>query len=555
LLSLFAGQAASVVYNARLLAETQHRLQELEVVNRVSTALRSANTLDEMLPIFLEETLSLFHTNSGNIALFDEQSKVFQTQVTSGWFDNFKTFLPHTDQGISAQVMKGGAIYLSPEFASDPLANPEVHQWIPTGWGGACLPIRSGREIIGLFYIAIELPRRLGDPEIHLLVTLTEMVGNAIHRARLLEKTEKQVARLTALRKVDQAISASLDLRLTLKVLLEQVDSQLKADAACVLLLNPYTLTLEHQSSYGFRTKLIDSQYLRLGEGYASRAILEKKAIHMEALSEEQLDPAFAKLVKAESINSYHVIPLVAKGHVLGVLETYYRAPHQPNQDWFDFFETLAGQAAIAIDNASLFDNLQHSNQNLILAYDRTLEGWARALELRDNETEGHSRRVTEMTLNLARTAGISDENLIHLRRGALLHDIGKMGIPDSILHKPSSLTDEEWVLMRQHPVLAYEMLRSIDYLLPALDIPYCHHEKWDGSGYPRGLKGEEIPLSARIFAVIDVWDALGSDRPYRKAWPREKIVAYIKDESGHHFDPKVVELFFDLLGSSQPVR
>jgi putative nucleotidyltransferase with HDIG domain len=207
----------------------------------------------------------------------------------------------------------------------------------------------------------------------------------------------------------------------------------------------------------------------------------------------------------------------------------------------------LARQAAIAIDNTELFNGLQRSNAELVLSYDTTLEGWSRALELRDRETEGHTQRVTEMTLRLARALGMSDKELSHARRGALLHDIGKMGVTDAILLKPGPLTDEEWDIMRQHPQFAYEMLSPIAYLRPALDIPYCHHEKWDGTGYPRGLKGEEIPLAARIFAVVDVWDALRSDRPYRPAWPKEKALEHIRAGSGTHFDPKVVEAFLEM--------
>jgi putative nucleotidyltransferase with HDIG domain len=193
-----------------------------------------------------------------------------------------------------------------------------------------------------------------------------------------------------------------------------------------------------------------------------------------------------------------------------------------------------------------MFNNLQRSNLELSLAYDSTLEGWAKALELRDQETEGHARRVVEMTLTLAKKMGIDQRELNHVRRGALLHDIGKMGIPDSILHKPGPLDEDEWELMKKHPIFAYNMLKSIEFLRPALDIPYCHHEKWDGSGYPRGLKGEKIPLAARIFALIDVWDALLSDRPYRDAWPKSKVFDYIQEQSGGHFDPKVIKAFFN---------
>lgn len=196
-----------------------------------------------------------------------------------------------------------------------------------------------------------------------------------------------------------------------------------------------------------------------------------------------------------------------------------------------------------------VIDDLQQFNMELAHAYDATIEGWARALELRDLETKGHSRRVTQMTLHLAHTIGMNGDQLMHVRRGALLHDIGKMSVPDEILLKPGPLTSDEWEIMRKHPVYAYKLLSSIAFLQPALDIPYYHHEKWDGSGYPRGLKREQIPLPARMFAVVDVWDALRSDRPYRSAWPEEKVYDYIESHAGGHFDPEIVSVFLDLEG------
>jgi putative two-component system response regulator len=189
-------------------------------------------------------------------------------------------------------------------------------------------------------------------------------------------------------------------------------------------------------------------------------------------------------------------------------------------------------------------ENLRRAHIDLQKAYDATLEGWAHALELRDSETQGHSMRVTQKTLELARAMGITDGDLDHVRRGALLHDIGKMGIPDAVLQKPGPLTAEEWTVMKRHPEYAYRLLSPIDYLRPALDIPYCHHERWDGTGYPRGLKGEEIPLSARVFAVVDVYDALSTDRPYRPAFTVDKINAHLAESAGSHFDPRVLDAF-----------
>jgi len=191
--------------------------------------------------------------------------------------------------------------------------------------------------------------------------------------------------------------------------------------------------------------------------------------------------------------------------------------------------------------------NLQRAHQALAQAYDETIEGWSRVLDLRDKETEGHTQRVTEVTVCLARALGVSEDEIVHLRRGALLHDIGKMGVSDLILQKPGALTDEEWAEMRRHPEYALQMLYPISYLRPALDIPFCHHERWDGSGYPRGLKGEEIPLAARIFSIVDVWDALLSNRPCRRGCTEESVLEYIRKHSGIFFDPKLVDAFIEL--------
>ncbi len=239
-------------------------------------------------------------------------------------------------------------------------------------------------------------------------------------------------------------------------------------------------------------------------------------------------------------------IPLLAKGQVRGVLEVFQREPLRLDADAYAFLEMLAGQAAIAIDNSDLFEHLQNSNAELSMAYDNTLEGWASALELRDKETEGHTRRVSELATRLAQAMGVRENEILHMYRGSLLHDIGKMGVPDSIVLKPGALTQEEWAIMRRHPQYAYDMLSPIAYLRKALEIPYCHHEKWDGTGYPRGLKSSQIPLTARIFAVVDVWDALTSDRPYREAWQKDKAAQYIREQAGLHFDPQAVRVFLD---------
>ena len=230
-------------------------------------------------------------------------------------------------------------------------------------------------------------------------------------------------------------------------------------------------------------------------------------------------------------------------------LETSARAILEPTSK--DVIEIQSASRDIT-ERKRAEEALQQAHNQLSDAYERTIEGWVRALDLRDRETEGHTQRVTEITVRVAAQLGFSEEELSHIKRGALLHDMGKIAIPDEILQKPGPLNEAEWERMRQHPQYAYDMLAPIEYLRPALDIPYYHHERWDGSGYPHGWKGEKIPLSARLFAIVDVWDALRSDRPYRKAIPRDQVIDYIKENSNLLFDPKLVEHFLKFVETNQ---
>jgi putative nucleotidyltransferase with HDIG domain len=235
--------------------------------------------------------------------------------------------------------------------------------------------------------------------------------------------------------------------------------------------------------------------------------------------------------------------PLVYNGKIMGMLNIVGSALTCEDVPTMQAF---ANQIAVALENARLVQKLQAANTALEVAYQKTLEGWVKALDLRDNETEGHTLRVAEATVKLANFMGFSQEDLQYVRHGALLHDIGKMAIPDSILRKPGPLSAEEWQVMKLHPLLAYNWLMPIDYLQQAIDIPYYHHEHWDGSGYVQGLAGDQIPYAARVFSIIDVWDAMRSDRPYRKAIPEQETLAYLREQSGKLFDPRVVEAFFD---------
>jgi len=527
------------------ITERKQRLRELEAIAEASAALRAAPTRAEMLPIILQQVLALLNADGAAFGIRDPASGDIVAELGSGeWAGDAGLRVPAGDAAM-AEVFATGQPCVADAAKLDPryfgTANVSRIGLV------AIVPLISQSRAIGALWLGRLAP--FSDVEERLLSAIADVAANAIQRATLYEATERNLQRLAALRAIDGAINASLDLRLTLNILVEQVLGQLRVDAADVLLLNSASRTLEYAAGRGFRSPVPDHSRWQASQGYAGRAVVERRTISLPDLSVAEPDPARAAGLAYEHFQAYHGVPLIAKGRVVGVIEIFQRAPLQPDAEWLNFLEALAEQAAIAIDSAKLFNDLQRSNLDLGLAYEATIEGWSRAMDLRDKETEGHTQRVTELTVRLARALGVSDDEIVHIRRGALLHDIGKMGVPDHILLKPGPLTEDEWARMRQHPGLAYEMLLPIAYLRPALDIPYCHHEKWDGTGYPRGLIGETIPLAARIFAVVDVWDALRSCRPYRAAWPEETVRDHIRSLSGTHFDPRVAEAFLQLGG------
>jgi PAS domain S-box-containing protein/putative nucleotidyltransferase with HDIG domain len=390
--------------------------------------------------------------------------------------------------------------------------------------------------------VIFNIPREREDFA-HILVSITDITA----RKTAEEQIKTQLQHMAALRAVDMAISASMDLQIVLRVLLNQVQQQLKVHSTSILLINPATQRLFFAAGAGFKSLAVERTDLRLGESYAGKAALERRIVAADDLS-TRFSLLATNGMEEDGFTDYLGIPLISKGSVKGVLEIFNRGKLPQDPRWLSLLDSMASQAAIAIDNATLFDEAKKANIRLREAYDATIEGWARALELRDGDTEGHSERVADLAVQLAHAAGVEDSQLVALRRGALLHDIGKMGIPDTILLKPSSLTEEEWVIMRKHPTLGKEMLETIEFLKESLDIPYCHHERWDGKGYPRGLKGEEIPLMARVFSIIDGWDALRSDRPYRKAMTDDEAWKIIIENSGKGYDPEVVKEFGRLI-------
>jgi len=368
------------------------------------------------------------------------------------------------------------------------------------------------------------------------------------------EQTQMHLKRVTILHDIDKAITTHTDLRVMIDTIIKNVIEWIGVDAVALLIPSLDGKTMDLAAHAGFAKPIVENI-----DNLTDQLIEEAHKAKYEPIYFS--NPQNGEMLEKDSTRlrscykSGATLPLLAKDQLKGYLHLYSRQPIYFDTDWQNFLTALAMQTAIAIDNTEMFYKMEMTNLELSAAYDATITGWSQALELRDKETKGHSERVTDLTLQIAATMGIPSDQLIHIKRGVLLHDIGKMGIPDSILFKPGPLAENEWAVMRQHPIYAFQLLSPISYLREAMDIPFCHHEKWDGSGYPRGLKGMEIPLAARIFAVVDVWDALCSSRPYRPAWSKKNALEYIQKESGKHFDPTVVEAFFKVIqnGSHQP--
>lgn len=547
-------------YSEALVRKLEEKMLQLERINKRQNALYQAScemvthhSPREMILMVLRNVVETAGYQQANYFEYDPVDRKLSLTSSSGFSQETETryrsqleFKLGEEQGLVGKAAESLKVINIADTKSDP-------RWIvmdDTINSALFVPVVFEKRLIGVMALFSREKNAFGLDDVQNITALTNSLAVAIENSEKESQLQRQLRKVSALHTIDMTINSKIDLRSALKAILKISVEQLAVDAADVVLFNPYSLTYDFAAGYGYITNLANAPEKRERMILAERAIMERRMIHDTGEVRDLFSPSMRAIWDGEGVKGYWGVPLVARGEIRGVLEIISRKPFDPGPDWLAYLETLAGQTAIAIDSIGMLEQLQRSNIDLRVAYDATIEGWSKALDLRDNETENHTLRVVEMSLRLAEKMGIKNEDLIHIKRGALLHDIGKMGVPDSILHKPGPLTDEEWVIMRQHPQFAYEMLSQISYLHRALDIPSCHHEKWDGSGYPRGLKGEQIPLAARLFAVVDVWDALRSDRPYRKAWADDRVMDYIKEESGKHFDPAVVTAFLELLSS-----
>ncbi|HEX2981590.1 MAG TPA: HD domain-containing phosphohydrolase [Anaerolineaceae bacterium] len=537
------GKVSGAIVTLQDITELVQQRVNMEALLNLTTTLRNTTTRTEMYSVLLSKIMDLLKFDGATLVTKPGSNNNLLFHLGLGKWAHLTGLLIAPEKSITYQVMETGEIYRNDEIQQDPdllhiegfFTNEVRH--------GVCVPLRTQSQVIGAIWVGDHAP--IEERSINFLNAIADIGANAIHRAALFEQTQARLKRLSALHAVDMAITSSLDLQVTLNILLDQIIAQMNVDASDILLLNPETQMLEYAAGRGFSSPKVQQTRLHLGEPFAGEVALNRRSLLMTDVV-KTTGSTFP--VSSDDFLAYFAEPLIAKGQVKGVLELFHRTKMAPDQEWLEFLHALATQAAIAIDNTELFNTLQRTNDELTLAYDATIEGWSRALELRDRESEGHSERVTDLTLRIARMMGVKDQDLSHYRRGVLLHDIGKMAIPEEILMKPGPLTKDEWDMMRLHPRYAYELLYPVPFLRRAVDIPYCHHERWDGSGYPRGLRGEAIPFPARVFAVVDVWDALRSPRPYRVAWPDEQAETYLRAKSGIQFDPKVVETFFDII-------
>ncbi|HWR11480.1 MAG TPA: HD domain-containing phosphohydrolase [Rectinemataceae bacterium] len=406
--------------------------------------------------------------------------------------------------------------------------------------------LAMGEEKIGQLHIHYAKNSPLDQEK--LFDSLARQLEVALQRMLAQQKISAQIRNISFLKLISRTINGDMDFEMVVGPLLRQTQKFLDSDAVALYLNDKETDLLSCRAQSGFRTSLVDNAKVSYGQPFVGIAAEEQRIVSIPHFDDFMGNDKYEALIRAEAFTSQYCAPIIIAGKTIGVLEVFQRKPFAPSSEWMILFDAIATQTGLALDYNSIYADLQHAYLDLELSYEATIEGWSAAMDYRDQETEGHSKRVTSLAISLATRVGIPEEEIASISRGALLHDVGKIGIPDSILKKPGPLDDDEWKLMKTHPIIAYSMLSRIPYLKQSLIIPLYHHERWDGSGYPEGLKGDTIPLAARLFSVIDVFDALTSDRPYRKAWSKNKTLEYLREQAGIQFDPDIVTAFISML-------
>ncbi|MCX7624893.1 MAG: GAF domain-containing protein [Candidatus Sumerlaeaceae bacterium] len=453
-------------------------------------------------------------------------------------------------RGPSGRTVALGREHIFPDFGGDPSLAPwreqlEKYQ-LRSGYSA---PLAHRGQILGNITLYSEKTGYFTGWKAEILRDLAPLISGELS-ARLEHADSLQhLWEVESLRRIDLQIIADPNPEKVLNEVFAELTKHLLIEAGCFLRVEDekHAKVLH---GWGFREPL-PKVFVPSRSKLYEEMLAKRSPVIVESVAKRYSEIPLSDYYLRNGYVWYCGVPVVGHSGVIGILELLSSKSIYPTPSWLALLDVFVGQCSIGMEVAWSAAKLRESEQVLRNAYDATLEGWTRALEMRDWETMGHTKRVAAFTEKLARAANMEESEIVHVRRGALLHDIGKMGVPDAILRKAGPLTEEEFEIIKKHPVFARDLLWPIEYLRPALPIPYCHHEKWDGSGYPQGLRGEEIPWPARIFAVVDVFDALSSDRPYRQAWPRDKIFAYICEQAGKHFDPRAVELFMEIIGKT----
>jgi len=532
--------------------ENIQKTSELSILNREALEIGKKTSLQEIADTALDildkeknwrPSVIRFKSRSGEVL----ETIAYRSQLPIGAeevqqrMNLFNEMIYRPGLGMTGYVIESGKAIRCLDLPSDP-------HYVQTDLNikyGIYAPISIEGSVEGA--IGIESKDYVfKDSDLGLLQSISEIVGIAARSVRLIEVLRERLHWLEILHKINEQIGIETEPDKLYKTLVDSAIEATQAESAALLIYNPETDLLEKAAAKSWLDKVFEIP-LKPDESISGGIFQSGKTRLSPEIREDPLIiPRNLPLIPAGCANIG--VPVVYEDKVLGVFHLSIKAPLSFTKELVEFAEMFGSYSGIIIGRIQYVRALHEAEKQIKIAYDETLEGWARAIGYRDNETFQHTLRVTNIANIIGEALSLDDKTLENLRRGAILHDVGKIGIPDNILRKPRAFTKEEKVIMRTHPSFAYELLRPIAFLSEAIIVPYCHHERWDGKGYPQGLKGDEIPLLARIFSVADVYDAMTSDRPYRKARTHEEAIKYIRSQSGRHFDPHIVDVFLEIV-------
>ncbi len=536
--ALLADLADNIAYALEKLEADErgkNHLEEVVLLNEITSVALESTAIGDALPLLALQLQGALNADRCDLALWNtHHQEITSIASTAQEADDSPRTCPQSE-GVAAVLAANRPVPCGPGCVPIPALGPSG----PFIMG---MPLVAHGNSLGAAFVTFDEERPCAQCDLTRARMITGHIALAIAHTTTVEANARRIEALLALHETSVDLAGHHDIKGLLRAIVVRAGKLVGTEIGGLYLTVPNGLQMV--VARGMLEPFVD-RVLPLGEGASGRAVASRKAILINDYATwEGSSPMYADI----RVGSVIAAPLLWKDQVLGAFHVEHPSPYVFGPDDIEIVSLFAEQAAVAIANARLIYNTETARKELELGYTATLEGWVRALDLRDQETEGHTQRVTDLTVELARRMDVAEDQLEPIRRGALLHDIGKIGIPDAILRKPGPLTEDEWTIMRRHPQMAWDMLSPIEYLRTALAIPYGHHERWNGSGYPLGTKERQIPQSARIFAVVDVYDALRTDRPYRQGWPEERTINYIKDHSGIFFDPEIVDAFLAMV-------